>query len=71
MKMKMKKKMNENENESLLIPAVQHDIYHRINFKNKIHLRLTQIIKGTFFMLYINFRFRSKTCESFRDTTNI
>ena len=41
MKMKMKKKMNENENESLLIPAVQHDIYHRINFKNKIDLRLT------------------------------
>ena len=23
---------NENENESLLIPAVQHDIYHRIIF---------------------------------------
>ena len=32
---------NENENESLLIPAVQHDIHHRINFKNKIDLRLT------------------------------
>ena len=30
-----------NENESLLIPTVQHDIYHRINFKNKIDLRLT------------------------------
>ena len=60
----------ENENESLLIPAVQDNIYHRINLKNKIDLRITQIIEGTFFMLYINFRFRNKTCESFRDTTN-
>ena len=32
---------NENENENLLIPAVQHDVYHRITFKNKIDLRLT------------------------------
>ena len=32
---------DEDENESLLIPAVQHDIYHRIKFKNKIDLRLT------------------------------
>ena len=33
---------NGNKNESLLIPAVQHDyIYHRINFKNKMDLRLT------------------------------
>ena len=32
---------NENENESLLIPAVQHDIYHCINVKNKIDLRIT------------------------------
>ena len=32
---------NENENESLLISAVQQDIYHRIKFKNKIDLRLT------------------------------
>ena len=31
----------ENENEKLLIPAVQHDIYYRINFKNKIVLRWT------------------------------
>ena len=42
-------KWNENENESLLIPAVQHVIYHRINLKNKIDLRLTQIIEGIFF----------------------
>ena len=28
-------------NESLLIPAVQHDIYQGKNFKNKIELRLT------------------------------
>ena len=34
-------KWNENENESLLIPALQHDIYHLINLKNKIDLRLT------------------------------
>ena len=32
---------NENENESFLIPAVQYDMYHHINFKNKIDLRLT------------------------------
>ena len=32
---------NENENENLLIPAVKHDIYHRIKFKNKIDHRLT------------------------------
>ena len=31
----------ENENESSLIPAVQHDIHHRINFTNEIELRLT------------------------------
>ena len=37
----MKMKMKMNENESLLIPAVQHVKYHRINFKNKIDLRLT------------------------------
>ena len=37
---------NENENKSLLIPAVQHDIYHRINFKNKIDLRLTFQFSG-------------------------
>ena len=44
MNMKMKwneMNENENENESLLIPAVQHVMYHRINFKNKIDLRLT------------------------------
>ena len=42
-----------NENESLLIPAVKHDIYISVYFfKNKIDLRLTQIIKGTFFLRY-------------------
>ena len=34
-------KLNENENENLLIPAVQHDKYYRINLKNKIDFRLT------------------------------
>ena len=38
---KMFENENKNENESLLIPAVQHVICHRINFKNKIDLRLT------------------------------
>ena len=37
----MKRNDENKENESLLIPAVQHDIYHCINFKNKIDLRLT------------------------------
>ena len=45
-------KMNENLNESSLIPAVQHDINHRITFKNKIDLTSTQIFKGTFFLCY-------------------
>ena len=33
--------VKENENESLFIPAVHHDIYHYINCKIKIDLRLT------------------------------
>ena len=37
----LKTKMKMNENESLLIPAVQHDIYPHINCKIKIDLRLT------------------------------
>ena len=32
---------SESESESFLIPAVQHVIYHSINFKKKIDLRLT------------------------------
>ena len=37
----------ENETESLLIPAVQHDIYNRINAKNTFDLKLTYFLQGT------------------------